>query len=163
EVPEEVVDGQLQVLQQGVASLAPVEGRLPRPGDVAVIDIMAEDGQGQRNYVVELGTQRLLEEIDDRLRALLPGDSDEATWDLVEGGRGAATIPAKERRERVPPPLDDSLATAASEFDTLAELRADIADHIRTLFEREAESQFRMAAVDELLKVSNVEPAALVV
>ena len=61
------------------------------------------------------------------------------------------------------PPLDDGLATAASEFDTLDELRADITDRIRELLEREVESQFRIAAVDELLKASNVEPAALVV
>ena len=32
EVPDEIVDGQLEALQQGVASLSPVEGRPARPG-----------------------------------------------------------------------------------------------------------------------------------
>jgi trigger factor len=163
DVPEEAVDAQLQFLQQGVASFSPVEARLPRPGDVAVIDIMADDGQGQRNYVVELGNERLLEEIDDTLRTLLPGDSEEVAWDLGDGATHAATITLNELNEKVLPPLDDGLATAASEFDTLAELRADITERIRTLLEREVESQFRIAAVDELLKASSVDPAALVV
>ena len=163
EVPDEIVDGQLQVLQQGVASLSPVEGRPARPGDVAVIDIEDDDGHGQRNYVLEVGADRLIEVLDDKVRGLLPGDSDEATWEVGDGSTQSAVVRLNELYERVLPPLDDSLATAASEFDTLDELRADITDRITDLLEREVESQFRMAAVDELLEASNVDPAALVV
>src|SRR5262249_54940584 len=117
----------------------------------------------QRNYVVELGSPRLLEEIEQSLRGLLPGDSDEVSWELGDGVTRSATLTLNELNERVLPPLDDGLATAASEFDTLDELRGDITERIRTLLEREADSQFRIAAVDELLKATNVEPAALVV
>jgi trigger factor len=163
EIPDDVVEGQLQVLQQGVASLSPVEGRPARVGDVVVIDIEADDGEGQRNYVMEIGTQRLLEVIEDALRGLMPGDSDEVSWEGEEGETRSATITLKELYEKVLPPLDDSLAAATSQFDTLEELRADITDKIREVLEREVESQFRMSAVDELLKASNIEPAALVV
>ena len=163
EVPDEIVEGQLQVLQQGVASLSPVEGRPARPGDVAVIDIEDDDGHGQRNYVLQVGADRLIEVLDDKVRGLLPGDSDEATWEVGDGSTQSAVVRLNELYERVLPPLDDSLATAASEFDTLDALRADITDRITDLLEREVESQFRMAAVDELLEASNVDPAALVV
>ena len=61
------------------------------------------------------------------------------------------------------PPLDDSLATATSEFDTYDELRAEISRHLGELLEKDAEGRFRVAAVDELLKASNVVPAELVV
>ena len=61
------------------------------------------------------------------------------------------------------PPLDDELARATSEFDTLDELRGDIEGKIREQLEEDVEGEFRQAAVDELVKASNVEPAGLVV
>ena len=61
------------------------------------------------------------------------------------------------------PPLDDELARAASEFETLEELRASVKERIRTLLEDEVETRFRSDAVDELVKASRVEPAPLVV
>ena len=36
--------------------LAPVDGRGAREGDTAVLDLVAESGETQRDYVVELGT-----------------------------------------------------------------------------------------------------------
>src|SRR3954470_21012656 len=54
EVPQEVVDEELEGLRSSVAELAPVEGRPARTGDVVVIDVIAESGEGQRDLVVEL-------------------------------------------------------------------------------------------------------------
>jgi trigger factor len=62
-------------------------------------------------------------------------------------------------KEKVLPPADDELARAASEFETLAELRADIESRIREQLEEEAESHFRAAAVDTLLEASNIQPS----
>jgi trigger factor len=50
------------------------------------------------------------------------------------------------------PPLDDELARAASEFDSLEELRADIESRLREQLEDELESQFRAAAADALVE-----------
>ena len=74
-----------------------------------------------------------------------------------------ATVTLKELYEKVLPPLDDSLAVATSEFDTYEELRADIVKTVEGLLEQEADAQFRVAAVNELVKASKVEPARLVV
>ena len=163
EVPDEVVEAELAALQGTVATLSPVEARLARDGDVAVVDIVSDEGPGQRDYVVDLGSERLLPELEDAIKHLLPGDADRAAWTLSDGSQRFADVTLKDLYEKVLPPLDDSLATSASEFDTLEELRADIVSHIEGLMEREAESQFRVAAVDELVKASKVEVASLVV
>src|SRR5215472_5606208 len=147
EVTDEFVEGELAVLQGTVASLSPVDGRLAREGDVAVVDIVSDEGPGQKNYVVEIGADRLLPELEDAIRHLLVGDAD-----VVQFGEQGITVTLNELYERVLPPLDDSLATSASEFDTLEELRADIVKRIEGLLEKEAEARFRVAAVDELLK-----------
>ena len=158
EVTDEVVEGELAVLQRTVASLSPVEGRLAREDDVAVVDIVSDEGPGQKSYVVEIGVDRLLPELEDAITHLLVGDTD-----VVEFGEQSITVTLNELYERVLPPLDDSLATSASEFDTFDELRADIVSRIEEQLEKEADARFRVAAVDELLKASMVEVPSLVV
>lgn len=160
EVEQEVVDGQLEGLQHMVAELSPVEGRPAREGDVAVIDIITDAGTGQRDYVLELGGERVVDEIEGRVRDLVPGESQQVTWD---DSNRQATVTLKQLFERVLPPLDDEFARSASEFDKVDELRGDIESRIRKLLEDEADNQFRAAAVDELVKASKVAPAGLVV
>jgi trigger factor len=66
-------------------------------------------------------------------------------------------------KEKVLPPLDDDLARAASEFETIADLRADIERRLGEDLETEAEAVFRENAVDALVEASSVEaPAPLV-
>ena len=65
----------------------------------------------------------------------------------------------KELKEKVLPPLDDELARAASEFDTLAELRADIEERLREQIAEEVETHFRAAAVDALVMASDIQPS----
>src|SRR3954452_14609592 len=77
EVPEEAVQAQLEELQRTVADLVPVEGRPAQDGDTAVIDMVSENGEAQRDYVVELGSERLLEEIENGLRGISIGESRE--------------------------------------------------------------------------------------
>jgi trigger factor len=163
EVDDEIVDAQLEVLQGMVASLSPVEGRPARKGDVAVVDIVSDTGTGQRDYVVELGTEMLVEELEDGIRDLAPGESQQVGWELADNSQRFATVTLKDLYEKVLPPRDDDFARSASEFDTLDELRADIVERTRSLLQQEADNRFRMDAVDELIKASKVEPAGLVV
>jgi trigger factor len=162
EVPEDVVAEELEELQRIAAELAPVEGRTAKEGDVAVVDIVSEDG-AHRDYVVELGRERVVDEIEHGIRGRLVGEETPVTWELGDGSTRTAAVTVKELHEKVLPPLDDELARAVSEFDTLDELRADIESEIREQLEDDAEAEFRQAAVDELVKASNAEPAPLVV
>ncbi len=123
EVTDEVVEAELAELQRTVASLSPVEGRLAHTDDVAVVDVISEDGPGQRDYVVEVGSERLLPELEDAIKHLLPGDTDVVAFGSPDGAPQNISVTLKELYERVLPPLDDSLATSASEFDTFDELQ----------------------------------------
>jgi trigger factor len=163
EVGDDFVEAGLEALQKTAASLAAVEGRPAHDGDVAVVDIIAEDGPGQRDYVVELGSDRLVAEIERGILGLEPGQSDSVEWGIAGGSTRQAAVTLKELYEKVLPPLDDELARTASEFDTLEALRADIAERLRTQLEDEAETRFRSDAVDELVKASQAEPAELLV
>ena len=66
------------------------------------------------------------------------------------------TVELKELKERVLPPVDDDLARTGSEFDTLAELRADIERRLLEQVQEDVDARFRAAAVDELVRASNV-------
>jgi trigger factor len=157
EIPEGVVDEELEALRESVAELAPVEGRPAKTGDVVVIDALDENGEGSRDLVVELGSGRLVEEIERALTGASQGESREVEFETADGGTAKATVELKEIKEKVLPPLDDELARAASEFDTLDELRADIEQRIRDVLEDESETRFRAAAVDKLVEASNVK------
>jgi trigger factor len=154
EVPQEAVTAELELLQQTVAELAPVEGRPAQEGDVVVVDLLAGDGTAQRDYVVELGSERLVEEIENGIRGLSVGEQREIAYELADGSRRTATVVLKEIRERVLPPLDDELARSASEFDTLDELRSDAERRLREQIEEEVEGAFRAAALDRLVEAT---------
>jgi trigger factor len=156
EIPQEAVQAELEALQRTVGELIPVEGRPAGDGDTVVVDLLAEDGSAQRDYVVELGSERLVEEIENGIRGLSPGEQREVAYELADGTRRGATVIMKEIKERVLPPLDDELAKSASEFDSLDDLRSDIETRLRAQIEEELDGLFRAAAIDELVKASNV-------
>src|SRR3954465_9004000 len=157
EVPEELVEQELEALRESVAELAPVEDRPAQTGDVLVVDALDENGEGQRDLVVELGSGRLVEEIERALTGTSSGETKEVEFESVDGSPPKGAVAVKEIKEKVLPPLDDELARAASEFDTLAELRADLEQRIRDGLGEEPETQFRAAAVDSLVQASNVQ------
>src|SRR6266511_36183 len=126
EVPHEVVQAQLEELQRTAAELAPVDGRPAQDGDTVVVDLVSEDGQAQRDYVVDLGGERLVEELENAIHGLGVGGTREVVYELADGSHRRATVTVKEIKEKVLPPLDDDLAQATSEFETLEGLRSDI-------------------------------------
>jgi trigger factor len=159
EVPTEAVQAELEALQKTVGELVPVEGRPAEGGDTAVVDLIAEDGSAQRDYVVDLGSERLVEEIENGIRGLTTGESREIAYELADGTRRSATVTLKDLKQRVLPPLDDDLAKAASEFETLDELRGEIEGRLRAQVEEELDGLFRAAAVDELVRATKFSAA----
>jgi trigger factor len=159
EVPGELVDAELEVLRSTVTELAPVEGRTSREGDVLVVDLVADDGDAQRDYVVELGAGRLLPDIEEALLGMEAGAEKELEYEQPDGARSRLTIRLNEIQEKVLPPVDDELAKAASEFDTLAELRAEIEGRLHAQLEQELAAQFRAAVADALVDATDVEIA----
>ena len=160
EVPSELVDQQLEAYRFAVAELVPVEGRPAQAGDTLIVDLVAADGNAQRDYVVELGLGRVVEELEEALVGMSPGETKGVEYELADGEKARVEVTLKELKEKVLPPVDDELARAASEFDSLAELRADVEATLREQIEEEVETQFRSAAADALVVASNVQPSA---
>jgi trigger factor len=157
EVPEDLVEHELNVLRSSVAELAPVEDRPAQPGDTVVVDLVTDGQEPQRDYVFELGAGRLVPELEQALVGLSPGETREVEFDRGDEGPANVELTLKELNEKILPPLDDELARAASEFDTLDELRADIEGRLREQLEAEIEDLVRAGAVDALVAASQVE------
>jgi trigger factor len=159
EVPDELVEAELEVLRATVADLAPVEGRAAREGDVLTLDLISGDGEAQRDYVIELGAGRLLPEIEEALVGMEPGQEKEVEVAQPDGETSRITVHLEELSEKVLPPLDDELARAATEFSTLAELREEIEERLTGQLEAELDAQFRSAVVDALVDATELEVA----
>ena len=85
------------------------------------------------------------------------GETKEIEFELADGTKQAVTLMLKEIKEKVLPQLDDELARAATEFDTLDELRADIESRLRAQLQEEIEAQFRADVADALVAASKVD------
>ena len=159
EIPEELVQQELDALRSSVAELVPADDREARQGDTLVIDLSSEGGAGQSDTVVELGSRSLVEEIEQALVGARVGDTRTVRYELADGAETSVEVTVKHVNEKVLPEADDELARSASEFDTLAELRADTEGRIRAALDEQIDGAFRAAAVDELVRASNVQGA----
>ena len=157
EIPQDLVDRELDALRSTVAELVPVEGRPLGPEDTVVVDMVSPQGEARRDYVVELGRGAVVDEIENGLVGLNVGESKEIEFELADGSKQNVSVTVKEIKEKVLPPLDDELARAASEFDTFAELRGDIESRLREQIDEEVEAQFRSDAADALVAASKVD------
>ncbi|HTS74480.1 MAG TPA: trigger factor [Gaiellaceae bacterium] len=159
EVPEELVQAELDALRATIAQLVPVEGRPVAPDDTVVVDLIGADGDARRDYVIELGRGAVVEEIERGLVGLNAGEAKELSFELADGSTQTVSATVKEIKENVLPPVDDELARAASEFETVGELRADIESRLREQLEAEIDSRFRADVADALVAASNVRAA----
>jgi len=158
EVPDELVNAELEVLRASVAELTPAD-RPAQPGDTLVVDLIRDDGQSQRDYVVELGTGRLVPELEEQLIGMSAGETREVRFELPDDKLSVVTAAVKDVKEKVLPPLDDELALAASEFDTVDELRAEIEGRLREQIEAQVNEAFRRAALDAVVGATKIDPA----
>jgi len=158
EVPEELVQAELDALRATVAELVPVEGRPVAPDDTVILDLVAAD-ETRHDYVVELGRGAVVEEIERSLVGMTAGETKEISFELADGSTQSVTATVKEIKEKMLPPLDDDLARSASEFETLAELRADIESRLHEQIEEEVETRFRSDVADALVGASKFEAA----
>jgi trigger factor len=158
EVPDDLVQRELDALRSTVAELIPVEGRPVGPEDTVVVDLVSPNGETRRDYVVELGRGAVVDEIESGVVGMSAGETKEIDFELAGDGeqQQTVTLTVKEIKEKKLPEVDDELARSASEFETLAELRADIESRLREQIDEEIEAQFRSDAIDTLVAASKV-------
>jgi trigger factor len=176
EATDEIVDREVERIREGFTKLEPVE-RAAADGDVLLVDFeglrdgKAFEGGKANDYLLELGGGQLIEGFEEQLSGAEAGEQRKVEVTFPEdyqaeelaGEDAIFKVEVKEVREKVLPELDDDFASEASEFETLEELRADIAKRVSEAVDERAEQDFRVAAVDAAVDAATVVmPDALV-
>lgn len=159
DVSEADIDEQVEALRVRFGTLNTVE-RVAATGDFVTIDLVAringEDVEGgtASGMSYEVGTNRMIDGLDDALVGLKAGDVKAFETQLVgmeEGQKGDVEVTVAAVKERELPALDDAFAALASEFDTLDELRADFRERLGRVKKLEQGAQARDRLVEKLL------------
>ena len=158
-VEDSDVDEQIESLRTRFGTLTTVE-REVKMGDFATLDMTAfidgaEVDGGQANDIsYEVGSDKMSPGLDEILIGMKAGDVKQFETELVgqqEGEKGEVKATVKAVKERELPPLDDAFAKLASEFDTLAELKADFVVRLERVKKMEQGAQARDRLVEKLL------------
>ena len=160
-VSDEDVDAELQSLRARFGTLTGVE-RPAATGDFVSIDLSANiDGEdvpeaATKGLSHEVGSGQLIDGVDDAIVGLSAGESRTFTTTMAAGphaGKEAeVTVTVGPVKERELPEPDDEFAQLASEFDTIDELRASLADQVSGAKRVQQAEEIRVAALDALLE-----------
>jgi trigger factor len=129
-------------------------------GDFVSIDLSANiDGEdvpeaATKGLSHEVGSGQLIDGVDDAIVGLSAGESRTFTTTMAAGphaGKEAeVTVTVGSVKERELPEPDDEFAQLASEFDTIDELRASLADQVSGAKRVQQAEDIRVAALDAL-------------
>jgi trigger factor len=176
DVTDEEVEAWIERLRRQFGELEPVQ-RPVGDGDYVTANItVRRDGETiepltREDYLYQVGSQELGEDLDAKLPGTKPGDILEFDSTLPERfdeelGGGATvsfTVLVKDVKALALPDADDAFAKTASEFDTIDELRADLVEKIREVKEREVEGVIRDRALQALVDAVDVDlPTSLI-
>jgi trigger factor len=175
-VPGEVIDGEVDRLREGMASLDPVE-REAADGDHVLVDFTGSldgvefEGGTASDHMIEIGSGQLIDDFEQQIIGAATGDEVEVKVTFPEeygaaelaGQDADFAVTVKEVREKKLPEADDDFAVEASEFDSLEELRSDISSKLAESAAEKSEQDFRVAAVDVAVDNATVDlPDAIV-
>lgn len=156
---EERIDHELEHLRERFGSLKTVD-REAGDEDFITLNLSATvDGEEIEDAKVEdmsyrVGSGDLIEGLDDAVKGLKANESATFTSKLVFGEYAdkdaEVTVTVTAVKERELPELDDDFAQMASEFDTVEELRADLASGA----EESAKAEQAASIREEVLKVA---------
>ena len=164
DVSEKDIDEQVDALRIRFGTLSTVE-KTVESGDFVSIDLIARidgkevDGGSANNLSYEVGTDRMIPGLDAALVGLNATESKIFKSELygTEVGQLAdVEVKLNSVKHRELPPLDDSFAELASEFDTLAQLRDDVKSRLERLKSLEQGTQARDKLLEYLLENTNV-------
>jgi trigger factor len=169
-VEDEAIDAELDRLREQFATLETVD-RPAESGDRVVIDYQGtvdgepfEGGSG-RDQLLELGSGRLLPGFEDQLLGASAGEERVINVSFPEdyqeselAGRDAQfKVGVTDVKAKRLPELDDEFALEAGGFDSLAELREDIATRLGEIEERAIEREFEDTVLDAAVAEARLE------
>jgi trigger factor len=170
-VTDKDVEDQLQSLRTRFGTLTTVEKSVAN-GDFVSIDLVATkddkeiDGGSANEISYEVGSASMIEGLDEALAGLTVGQSksfDTALVGMPENEKATVKVTVKAVKNRELPPLDDEFAKLASEFETLAELKADLTARLTKVKELEQGAQARDLLVEKLISEVDIPlPAEII-
>ncbi len=169
EVPDEVIDREIDRMLDANSSLEVVD-RAAEEGDLVLVDFVGSldgvefEGGSANDHTIEIGSGQLIDDFEEQIIGAKAGDEVAVNVNFPEdygaaelaGQNADFAVTVKEVRVKQMPEADDDFASEASEFDTLEELRADIAAKLGESVDQRIEQEFRMAAVDAAVKNAKV-------
>ncbi|MDQ1128713.1 trigger factor [Microbacterium sp. SORGH_AS_0888] len=170
EADEAAIDAELDRLRGRFGTLITVD-RPAKAGDFVELDLVATIGGTEidraEGVSYEVGSGELLEGIDEAIDSLTAGEDTTFRSTLVGGDHAGeeaeVAVTVKAVKERELPEADDDFAQIASEFDTIAELRASLAERVaqQSTFSQGAAARDKL--VEQLIEQSDIPvPAKLV-
>jgi trigger factor len=169
EATEEEVDAQIDRLREQFAELAEVD-RAAQDGDVVTIGINGEEdgepvpGLQADDYAYRIGAATISPELDSQLTGAKIGDALAFDGELAGTDRNVSfKVLVKKIQERVLPEVTDEWANEVSEFDTVQELRDDLASRLGNVRRLQASMALREKVVEALVQlVEDEAPEPLV-
>ena len=176
-VSEEDVETRLNEMVNRNARLTSVEGKTLENGDTAVIDfegfengVAFEGGKGE-NYNLVIGSNTFIPGFEDQLVGKKAGEEVEVNVTFPEtyhaenlaGKPVVFNVKVNDVMVKEVPALDDEFAKDTTEFETLAELRADVKTKLEEQAKNAADAEMRNALVEKVSANTEVEvPEAMV-
>ena len=163
QVSDADIEEQLQDLRTRFGTLTTVE-KVVAKGDFVSIDLVATkdgkdlDGGTANDLSYEVGSASMIDGLDEALIGLSVGNEksfDTALVGMPAGELGTVKVSVKAVKQRELPAVDDAFAKLASEFENLAELKADLATRLSKLKQMQQGAQARDLLMEKLL--SSVE------
>lgn len=160
-VSDEEIDAQIDRMRELDSTLQPVE-RPAQEGDTVTIDVAGTlDGEPQPgltadDYSYTVGSGAITPEVDDHLAGAKVGDIlqfDATHPDPDEERQLQFRILVKEVQEKVLPEVDDTWASEASEFATVAELRQSLVDRMSRVRKVQAQMALREKVGEKLAEL----------
>jgi trigger factor len=169
-VEDAQIDEEIDRLRDRLATLETVE-RPAETGDHVVIDYVGTvdgepfQGGAARDQLLELGSGRLVPGFEEQLAGAKAGDERTITITFPEdypatelaGQEAEFAVTVSEVKEKRLPEPDDEFASEAAGFDTLSELREDIAGRLREIDERAVEREFEDAVLEAAVAEAEVD------
>jgi trigger factor len=171
EVTEEEIDAVINRERENNGRTKSVEGRPVQDNDTAVIDfegfvdgVAFEGGKGE-NYDLVIGSHSFVDTFEEQLIGKNIGEETEVNVTFPEeyhsaelaGKPALFKVTIKDIKEKELPELDDEFASEVSEFDTLAEYRADVKKNLTEQKEKAAKDQKEMAAIEAVIADAAME------
>ena len=176
-VSEEDVEARLNEMVNRNARLTSVEDKALENGDTAVIDfegfkngVAFEGGKGE-NYNLVIGSNTFIPGFEDQLVGKKAGEEVEVNVTFPEayhaenlaGKPVVFNVKVNDVKVKEVPALDDEFAKDTTEFETLAELRADVKAKLEEQAKNAADAEMRNASVEKVSANTEVEvPEAMV-